>query len=1029
MECTAFNWFEDGWLGADGCFSVVTKGDLRLSFFLPQSEEMPPTKRLHIYDERTVKEIEVARGVVTPVLLDAPSSGNLVIQVYADYAEYESPQERRTLGAVVSIAPASGDDLRINRREPAHITRPILGHRERDLVAAAFDADFYCDGFPPNEVPFDPLLHFLIKGWRNGRDPSADFSLAHYLAAYPDIAHARLNPLVHYLIWGKAEGRSGLPRNANQRQAAPALPTNEDLDRVRPFFDPGFYRRCYPDITGDDENLLIDFMSIGWKLERDPSPHFSTGFYLRNYPDIARGGVNPFLHYVLHGKFEGRRGAEGQEVPVAFDPKATTIPAHLASVMLWPKADERPAPPPKTDQRRLDLHWVIPDFSAGSGGHMTIFRIVRLLEKFGHTCTIWIEQPTMHKSASSAYDDIVKYFQCVAAEVRFLSDGFFSATGDAVIATGWSTAYPVARATGFAGKFYFVQDHEPEFYASGTESILAKESYSFDLACICASPWLDDLMSKRYGRWARHFFLAYDKDVYFQTGTRSHRAPDNPLRIAVYSRDHTPRRCVPLALMALERLAASDCAFELHFFGQQQLPFRATPYPAQNHGILSATGLAALYNRCDIGISFSATNYSLVPQEMMACGLPVLELDVESTRRVFPDGVVTRAPTTLDGMVAALRDLIDSAERRSDQAAAALNWVSQFDWESAARTTEKAIIDYLREQDPARIPLHAPSTKRARSVALDVVIPTWNGLNEIPQVIDALRRQHDSDALQIYCIDSSSSDGTQEWLRKQKDVSLTVIPQADFQHGRTRNHGAALGKAPLISFLTQDATPATATWMYDIRRMFDHHPDAAGLFGRHIAYPHHPTFVHEELDAHFAGFLRFPLAVSRDTDPAKWESGELGWRQFLHFYSDNNSAMRRDVWKEIPYPEVSYGEDQVWARDIIEAGLTKLYAPTATVYHSHDYGPEETYQRSRIESGFFYTHFGYRQGDGSEDEVASRIKSEQTTYLGAAIRKGIAEAEISVRLSNIEAKHRGWRDGLNAAIAKNRSSQAGMAAS
>lgn len=40
----------------------------------------------------------------------------------------------------------------------------------------------------------------------------------------------------------------------------------------------------------------------------------------------------------------------------------------------------------------------------------------------------------------------------------------------------------------------------------------------------------------------------------------------------------------------------------------------------------------------------------------------------------------------------------------------------------------------------------------------------------------------------------------------------------------------------------------------------------------------------------------------------------------MHFYSDNNSAMARSVWKEIPYPEVDWGEDAVWAWGALQAG-------------------------------------------------------------------------------------------------------------
>ena len=78
-----------------------------------------------------------------------------------------------------------------------------------------------------------------------------------------------------------------------------------------------------------------------------------------------------------------------------------------------------------------------------------------------------------------------------------------------------------------------------------------------------------------------------------------------------------------------------------------------------------------------------------------------------------------------------------------------------------------------------------------------------------------------------------------------------------------------------------------------------------------------------------------------------------GWRQVLHFYSDNNSCLRRSVWGAIPYPVIEYGEDQVWADQIIKAGYKKAYAVNAVVYHSHDYDEAETLERSRIEAGFF----------------------------------------------------------------------------
>lgn len=188
-------------------------------------------------------------------------------------------------------------------------------------------------------------------------------------------------------------------------------------------------------------------------------------------------------------------------------------------------------------------------------------------------------------------------------------------------------------------------------------------------------------------------------------------------------------------------------------------------------------------------------------------------------------------------------------------------------------------------------------------------------------------------------------------------------------------------------------------------------PEAAGLFGRHIAYPEHSIFIKEDITNHFQNMLKHPLILTKYTDLKRWDSGDVSWRQFLHFYSDNNSAMRRDIWTDMPYPEIDYGEDQVWARNIIEAGYAKIYAPTATVYHSHDFDGPGTYKRAKTEGAFFHEFFGYTLGAGAPDEVANRIFHEQRNMEIRARSRNISDAEISLRKDSIAAKYHGWRDG------------------
>ena len=73
-----------------------------------------------------------------------------------------------------------------------------------------FDANYYRSQFEC--VPFDDdgLKHFLSQGWRDGYDPSPKFETRYYLASNPDVAAANINPLIHFVQYGRKERRTGL---------------------------------------------------------------------------------------------------------------------------------------------------------------------------------------------------------------------------------------------------------------------------------------------------------------------------------------------------------------------------------------------------------------------------------------------------------------------------------------------------------------------------------------------------------------------------------------------------------------------------------------------------------------------------------------------------------------------------------------------------------------------------------------------------------------------------------------------------
>lgn len=80
--------------------------------------------------------------------------------------------------------------------------------------SSLFDAEWYKEQyFNKSSCNVQIASHYYYIGWMLGFDPSTKFSTNFYLKKYDDVRKARINPLLHYLINGEAEGRRKLPIN------------------------------------------------------------------------------------------------------------------------------------------------------------------------------------------------------------------------------------------------------------------------------------------------------------------------------------------------------------------------------------------------------------------------------------------------------------------------------------------------------------------------------------------------------------------------------------------------------------------------------------------------------------------------------------------------------------------------------------------------------------------------------------------------------------------------------------------------
>lgn len=202
-----------------------------------------------------------------------------------------------------------------------------------DLVtnSGLFDEDFYLAANPDVKaagLEF-PLLHYIISGGIEGRQPSAYFDSAWYLKTYPDVRSRNENPLLHYLKYGRGAGRLPRPAGAGNALVVPgglagdpsavsaaSIVKPADARTVRAAieaeFDASYYLAQYEDIAQAAQaeprlDLVAHYVASGAAEGRNPAPWFSSNAYVDLYRDVRESEINPFYHFLVYGRHEGRQ--------------------------------------------------------------------------------------------------------------------------------------------------------------------------------------------------------------------------------------------------------------------------------------------------------------------------------------------------------------------------------------------------------------------------------------------------------------------------------------------------------------------------------------------------------------------------------------------------------------------------------------------------------------------------------------------------------------------------------------------------
>jgi hypothetical protein len=337
-------------------------------------------------------------------------------------------------------------------------------------------------------------------------------------------------------------------------------------------------------------------------------------------------------------------------------------------------------PPPVAAGQALRVGWICTPPPPGSGGHTTMFRMVRALEDAGHVCEIVLHD--RHGGRTDHHAAVIRSaWPWVRAGVRDVRDGLDGL--DVAVATGWESAHVLAkRDKAVVQRAYFIQDYEPMFYPHGTDHTLATDSYRFGFANIALGGMVQQRLSL-LGVPSTQVTFGRDTETYALTnvGPRS--------GVAFFARPDTPRRGYRLGVLALAEFHRRRPDQEIHVFGAD---VGDLGFPLTRHGRPTPAQLNELYNRCAVGLALSFTNVSLVPDEMLAAGCVPVVNDTADTRAVFDNDLAEWAVPTPVALAGALERAVERATPESAVAAAAS--VAGTSWETTGREV-RAILEAL----------------------------------------------------------------------------------------------------------------------------------------------------------------------------------------------------------------------------------------------------------------------------------------------------------------------------------------------
>ncbi len=210
---------------------------------------------------------------------------------------------------------------------------------------------------------------------------------------------------------------------------------------------------------------------------------------------------------------------------------------------------------------------------------------------------------------------------------------------------------------------------------------------------------------------------------------------------------------------------------------------------------------------------------------------------------------------------------------------------------------------------------------------VSVVIPSWNGRDQLSGVLESLEAQNWPD-FETIVVDNGSGDGTVEFLRAEWP-SVRVVPLAENEgFAAAVNHGIARSSGEYVALVNNDVE-LEPQWIEIVTGVLDSHPRAGSVASKLLEWSRRNV-----LDG--AGDL-----VGWDGYCVRRGKGERDRGQYdssprVLSACAAAALYRRDALDDVgPFDEgfFAYIEDVDWGLRAQLAGWDCIYEPTAVAYH------------------------------------------------------------------------------------------------